>query len=472
MNIISLKTKSNWHSLSLHLFVLHILILAAACGRDDISPARLSSIKLEQELVSLGVGKSIKLSVKYTPVEIKDLDYIWSTSDPQIATVADGIVYGHQAGETKVTVSVKGQTLKASTLVRVLPILPATLKLSADKTTLLVGEEVQINHTIAPEDVSDTNPVIEWNSSDTGILTVDNGKVKAVGSGTAQVSAVIRGTAIKGEITIQIQPVPVASIELNKTQAEMQAGTELLLTARVLPVNADQQNLLWSSSDEAVATVTHGKVKGLKPGQALIKVTAPNNEKSSVCTVIVKPVQEQRIELSLKSLVLLTGGNHQLEATVFPDATSNKNIQWTSSNNSIATVSAQGLVTGRGRGTAIINAVSVANPQVYASCNLSVLNDEDQVYTQITSAGRVSDNGYVTADFNTLFENGSRESVRLVSWEVLSYTGELITGDYLSRIIATSIQQRHRGQVRKVYRPYVRYIFELKGQRYERRMDI
>jgi len=472
MNIISLKTKGNLHSISRHLLVLQFLIFAAACGRDHISPTRLSSIKLEQDLVSLGVGKSIKLSVQYTPLEIKDLDYVWSTSDPQIATVADGIVYGHQVGETKVTVSVKGQTLKASTVIRVLPILPNTLKLSAAKTTLLVGEEIQINHTIAPEDVSDTNPVIEWNSSDTGILTVDNGKVTAVGSGTAQVSAVIRGTAIKGEITIQIQPVPVASIELNKIQAEIQAGAELLLTARVLPVNADHQNLLWSSSDEEVATVTNGKVKGLKPGQALIKVTAPNTEKGSVCTVIVKPVQVQRIELSLQSLVLLTGGNHQLEATVLPEASTNKNIRWTSSNNNIATVSAQGLVTARERGTAIINAVSAANSQVYASCNLSVLNDEDQVYTQITSTGRVSDNGYVTADFNTLFENGSRESVRLVSWEVLSYTGELITGDYLSRIISTSIQQRHRGQVRKVYRPYVRYVFELKGKRYERRMDI
>ncbi|MNE94068.1 hypothetical protein D3C80_1919940 [compost metagenome] len=90
----------------------------------------------------------------------------------------------------------------------------------------------------------------------------------------------------------------------------------------------------------------------------------------------------------------------------------------------------------------------------------------------VSNSGRVSDNGYVSSDIKTLFENGSSDPVNLISFEVVSQGGELVASDYQVRIIATGMQQRHQAQIKKIYRPYVRYIFELKGKRYERRLDI
>lgn len=468
-----LHMRSNLIRLYLKLIILQVILLFMACGRDDIFPSRINNITFRNDTLSLVVGKSERLFVEHTPGDIKDSDYIWSTADPKVATVENGVVYGHRVGETEVTVSVRGQNVKAKALIRILPVSPAALKLQVSKTTLAPEEEVEITYIIEPTDLSDTDPLeIEWNSSDNQVCTVHGGKLKAVGTGTAKVTAEIKGTAIKGELTIYVQPVPIGSIELSPAQAELHVGKELLLYVKVLPVNADDKTLVWSSSNPQVATVTGGVVKGVNVGTTTIKVATVDGEKSAVCTVTVKSVIVDHIILSAHSLVMVPGQQRQIIATVLPEEAKERNVTWVSSDNSIATVDTHGQVTGKKPGTAIINAISVANPQIYASCNLAVVHPEDQVFTVLSNRGRVAENGYISSDVNTLFENGSSEPVRLISFEILSQGGELIVSDYQTRIIATGMQQRHQAQVKKVYRPYVRYIFELNGKRYERRLDI
>ncbi|MCW8311145.1 Ig-like domain-containing protein [Sphingobacterium sp. InxBP1] len=471
-NILFIEMKSNLVYLSRYLFVLHMLVFATSCDREDIAPADISSIAFEQEEVTLVVGKYEKLQVVHTPADIRNIDYVWSTLDPQVATVENGVVYARRIGETKVTVSVRGQPLKAVAVVRVVPVLPSALQLHISKTTLEVGEEIQATYTIEPNDVSEPIPEIEWHSSDIRICTVDNGKIRAIAPGTVQVTAEVKGMAIKGNLLIQVDPVPIMAIELQPTQAQIQVGEDLLLAAKVLPINADARGLIWKSTDEQVATVVDGKVRGEKPGQAMISVATTDGEKSSTCKVTVTPVQVEHIALSTQRLALVVGDSERIAATVFPVDASDKRILWTSSDNNVAVVSSEGEITAKARGTAIISARSVANPQRYASGNIVVLNPDEQVYTQLSTTGRISDNGYVTANISTLFENGSRDIVRLISWEILSHTGEVVKGEYQSQIVATGMQQRHQGAVKKVYRPYVRCVFELKNQRYERHLEI
>ena len=473
MEILTGNRKSKLTHLYRMLIMLQIVLLFMACGREEILPIRINNITFRNDTISLAVGKSEQLVVKHTPEDIKDPDYIWSTADPKIATVENGVVYGHHVGETEVTVSVPGQNVKAKALIRILPVSPAVLKLQVSKTTLAPEEEVQITYIIEPTDLSDTDQLeIQWNSSDNQVCTVHRGKLRAVGTGTAKVTAEIKGTAIKGELTIYVQPVPIESIELSPAQAELHVGKELSMHVKVLPVNANDKTLVWSSDDPQVATVTGGVVKGINVGTTTIKVATVDGEKSALCKVTVKSATVDHIILSTHSLVLVAGQQRQIIATVLPEDAKERNVTWTSSDNSIATVDAQGQVTGKKPGTAIINAISVANPQIYASCNLAVVNPEDQVFTVVSNRGRVAENGYISSDVNTLFENGSSEPVRLISFEILSQGGELIASDHQTRIIATGMQQRHQAQVKKVYRPYVRYIFEIKGKRYERRLDI
>ncbi|WP_312192030.1 Ig-like domain-containing protein, partial [Sphingobacterium sp.] len=204
--------RSNLIRLYPKLIILQVILLFMACGRDDIFPSRINNITFRNDTLSLVVGKSERLFVDHTPGDIKDPDYIWSTADPKVATVENGVVYGHRVGKTEVTVSVRGQNVKAKALIRILPVSPAALKLQVSKTTLTPEEEVEITYIIEPTDLSDTDPVeIEWNSSDNQICTVHGGKLKAVSAGKAKVTAEIKGTAIKGELTIYVQPVPIGS---------------------------------------------------------------------------------------------------------------------------------------------------------------------------------------------------------------------------------------------------------------------
>ncbi|WP_312792217.1 Ig-like domain-containing protein [Sphingobacterium sp.] len=330
------------------LIILQVILLFMACGRDDILPSRINNITFRNDTLSLVVGKSERLFVDHTPGDIKDPDYIWSTADPKVATVENGVVYGHRVGKTEVTVSVRGQNVKAKALIQILPVSPAALKLQVSKTTLTPEEEVEITYIIEPTDLSDTDPLeIEWNSSDNQVCTVHGGKLKAVSAGTAKVTAEIKGTAIKGELTIYVQPVPIGSIELSPAQAELHIGKELSLHVKVLPVNADDKTLVWSSSNPQAVTVTAGVVKGVNVGTTTIKVATADGEKSALCKVTVKAVTVDHIILSLHSLVMVPGQKGQIIATVLPEEAKERNVTWASSDNSIATVDAHGQVTAK-----------------------------------------------------------------------------------------------------------------------------
>ncbi|MOA44687.1 hypothetical protein D3C78_1670020 [compost metagenome] len=100
------------------------------------------------------------------------------------------------------------------------------------------------------------------------------------------------------------------------------------------------------------------------------------------------------------------------------------------------------------------------------------MNPEDWVFTQLTVTDRVSTNGYVSANLSGLITNGYSAPIQLISFELVSHTGEVILGNYQAPIISSGMYQTHTCAVKNVYRPFVRYVFELKGRRYERRLDV
>ena len=91
----------------------------------------------------------------------------------------------------------------------------------------------------------------------------------------------------------------------------------------------------------------------------------------------------------------------------------------------MATVDQRGRVVAIGKGTAIIWAISMSNPGVQTAFQTLVLNPEDMIFTQVTSTSKVSMDGYVSASLSGLMENGYSVPVQLISFEVLSHTGEV-----------------------------------------------
>ena len=167
--------------------------------------------------------------------------------------------------------------------------------------------------------------------------------------------------------------VSVEEITIDKEVFEMAVGESTVLTATVLPPDATDKTLIWSSSDTEVATVDQeGKVTAISRGTATITATAKDgSDKSASCQVEVKQYVTG-ITLNNTSLVLEIGQMTTLTATVTPSNANDKSLTWSSSNTDVATVSSSGVVTGVAGGTTTITATANDGSGKKATCTVSI----------------------------------------------------------------------------------------------------
>ena len=177
-------------------------------------------------------------------------------------------------------------------------------------------------------------------------------------------------------------------LSLDKTSLTLYGNESQQLTATVLPAEASQE-LMWTSSDESVATVSQsGLVSAVAPGQAVITATTTDGtDLSASCNVTVLHVQAESIQLNVTTAGLNEGSTLQLTATILPEECDIKTVLWASNNPSVATVESNGLVTTHSVGTATITAITTDGSNLSTSCTVTLLpvgvkgdvNDDGQV---------------------------------------------------------------------------------------------
>ena len=224
-----------------------------------------------------------------------------------------------------------------------------SVSLNKTSVSLAVGESVELTATVFPEDATDKT--VSWSSSNTSVVTVSDGRVKAVGIGSATVIA--QSGSVRTECSVTVSAVEVTSVKLNKTSVSLAVGGLVVLTATVSPENATDKTVTWSSSDESVATVKDGKVESV--GAGTVTITARAGDVKAECAVTVEPVEVTSIQLDQESVVVPAGGTVELTATISPENATDKTVTWSSSDESVATV-IDGKVTGVGVGSATITA--------------------------------------------------------------------------------------------------------------------
>ena len=154
----------------------------------------------------------------------------------------------------------------------------------------------------------------------------------------------------------------------------MMEGEVVTLIATINPSNASNRNVFWTSSDQSVATVDNaGRVTALKAGSATITVTPEDGGKTATCSITVReklyPVTG--VTLDKTSVELTEGDVTILTATVNPSNASNRNVYWTSSDQSVATVDNAGQVTALKAGSATIT-VTTEDGGKTANCKVTV----------------------------------------------------------------------------------------------------
>ena len=154
--------------------------------------------------------------------------------------------------------------------------------------TLSIGGTVQLTPTISPENASNQN--VTWSSNNTSVATVNNsGIVTAISAGTAIITVTTQDGNHTARCTITVNPanVPVTGVTLPATSSVNIGGT-ITLMATVLPANASNQNVTWSSNSTSVATVNNsGVVIGVSEGTATITATTQDGGFTATSTVTV-----------------------------------------------------------------------------------------------------------------------------------------------------------------------------------------
>ena len=243
---------------------------------------------------------------------------------------------------------------------------PATgITLSKEKIEIAKDKSIRLTASLTPVDTSDE---LTWTSSNEEVATVEDGVVKAVGLGEAEI------VAMAGSVTKSC-PVKVYqgvnNITLDVTSHTMTIGDFLQLTATIYPKDAEYKDVIWSSNNEDVAVVDQkGLVQAKAYGKVKITATSKDGGLEAVCNVTVEPVAVTEVSLNAKAVTLKVGETYQLKETVLPENATDKTVTWTSSNTKAATVSG-GAVTAVGTGSAVI-IVKTNSGAKTASCTVTV----------------------------------------------------------------------------------------------------
>lgn len=364
---------------------------------SEASPIPVTALWLNSQAVELEEGgASYQLVATVSPLNASNTAVTWASEDTQVATVADGLVSPVAVGETKITVTTANGEFTKEVTVHVRP--ASTIDVTG---ITLEDTEIEMEVGGAPyllrktvEPVNADNPNVTWNVSPAGIVTVsEGGVVTPVAAGTATITAVSAdGSVTSNACTVTVTnpaPIAVTGVSLDcDAEIEMTAGDPAYqVTATVAPANAANKAVTWSSSDDAIATVAADAENGnvaqitpVAPGEATITVTTVDGNKTASCKVIVKPVAVTGVTVAPKELEIKVGQTGELTATVAPANATNKNVSWLSSDEAVATVDTNGVVTAVAEGTATIT-VTTEDGDKSDTCTVTVKPED---YVEVT----------------------------------------------------------------------------------------
>lgn len=353
-----------------------------------------TGISLDKNNIDLSVGSRGQLCVDVLPADATNREVVWSSSDESVAKVIDegnGIILAAGEGTATITVtSIVNPQASASCVVTVSAkqgggVAVTGITLNQSSLALTVGSQQTLSATVQPSNAADQT--LLWLSSDTSIATVRDGIVTAISAGTAVITVETADGGYTATCTVAVHNIKVSGVVLNKTELSIAAGGKQQLTAIVSPVDAFDKSVVWSSSNAQVATVDSvGNVTAVGAGTAIITVTTTDGGFTAQCTVTVSAGSPTSVSINKKTLTFSDiGATQQLTATVRPTAAANKDVIWSSSDESVAVVDGNGLVKSVGEGSATIT-VTTVDGGLTATCEVTVKISSSDIYVQNVSS--------------------------------------------------------------------------------------
>jgi uncharacterized protein YjdB len=439
-----------------------VQIAASTGGRSGLAQITVTAVPVNSIQISPGnksllVGESFQFSATTRDASggvLTGRQVTWSSNNESVVTVsASGLATALAPGGAIVTATSEGKSSPASVTVAAIPV--ASVVVQPTTQALVEGQTAQIR--AQPMDVTGkplTGRVVLWSTSNAAVATVTStGVVTAQAPGNAVITATSEGKS--GTSAVTVAALPPNAVVITPAQVVVQQGATWQLTAQVLDAQGrvvPNSQVTFSSSDNAIATVSSsGLVSGVAPGKVTISATSAGLTGTAQVTVTSIPVG--RVVVTPASPTIAIGTTITLTAQALSASgqpLTGRTVVWSSSLPNIASVSAQGVVTGLAAGNTVVFA-SIEG--VMGWVNVTVIPAPVATVTISPAAPSVAVGDSVQLNAVLKDASGNTLTGRVVSWSsgatsiaIVTNTG-MVTGVAAGTAVITATSEGQVGTV-------------------------
>lgn len=301
-------------------FAIYLMaLLLCACSEDE---SVVTGISLDKSELTLKIGESYQFKLSHMPLKAKSPKCQWYLSkyypncegceSYEVGTIdQNGLFTAIRDGEVYVTVftledydPVTYKSYDATCKVTVLPIEATSLTLNKTEEIMNIGETISLEAKIEPENT--THKDVKWESNNPNIVSVRNDEVfggKAVVTALQEGEAIITASvdSITATCKITVNPTKLEGISFDQAEKTVKEGESFVLTPVFTPENASNKKVIWTSSNQSIATVDQGgKVSTHSFGECIIKAISEDGGFEAICKLIVlEPTIEEAIKVNI-----------------------------------------------------------------------------------------------------------------------------------------------------------------------------
>lgn len=417
-------------------------------------------ILLNYDKLVMVEGSQVKLEAQIVPANTTNSRVTFSSENPSIAAVnADGTVVAGTAVKdaNKTNIIVTNGSIRKVVPVEVIAdrVYTTGIEVDTDLLNMYVGDVKKVTAQTTPANATDKQ--LKYVITDTNIATVDaNGNVTAHSAGSTSLYIYNYGADFYGaevyatvRIKVNTKTVEMTSLSISYPKNEMIVGETQKPTISIFPDDATERDLIWSSNNTDALTVdANGNISAEGPGTSVITATSASNPdvKATFTVTVVKPaVKVSSLIADKTSVVIKVGEAIGIDVAVEPDNADNKELLWTSADDSIAVADTNNAqIIGISSGTTNVKIASVDNPDAYVIINVVVEDTPIDALT-INPVSIVMDVN-TTQQFTVSF-NPENVSNKTLTWSVSDENIGTVSADGLFtaksygtvKVIATAI---------------------------------
>ena len=378
-----------------------------------------SGVSLDIESKEMYVGENYRLTYYVTPSDASTPDVKWTSTNTSVVQVdATGMLTAKGVGQAEIIIkTVDGSYMDICTIV--VKQKPTNVKLSITNLTMNAGEYFYLDAVLTP--ANSTKEGLVWECVDTNVATVSStGRVTAKAAGqTIIMVKTENGATAYCKLTVLEA---VVAVSMDQTDVMIDVGEEFKLTPTFYPETASDTGVSWTSSDDSIATVNkNGEVVGKSGGVAVIQCTTYDGGYNAFCIVTV--IEEvTKIKILPEQYKLGLGKTYQLDVEITNTTATNKDIEWSSSDESIVEVDQNGRIRGISIGYATITAMALDGSDVEATCEVRVVTEVSGMTMNTTSITLIQGNTFQlkaairpeNATYNTPWWDSENDEIAMV----------------------------------------------------------